>query len=125
MKYKNGVLASSTDLSGMVMTDKDTALMAIGTAFGGLQTPILRRVIGESQQTGSNILTSTTGLAAVAVGLTFIGIGVGARLGKIDFDNDVATVMLGYGISAILSLGINYITSTTLVATSRSARQTR
>jgi hypothetical protein len=109
----------------MVMTDKDTALMAIGTAFGGLQTPILRRVIGESQQTGSNILTSTTGLAAVAVGLTFIGIGVGARLGKIDFDNDVATVMLGYGISAILSLGINYITSTTLVATSRSARQTR
>ena len=96
------------------MDDRDTALMAIGTAFGGLQTLVLKRVINETPQTGTAILTSTSGIAALAIGLAFVGVGVGTRTGLIGFDKDIATLMLGYGISAIISLAINYVSASAL-----------
>jgi hypothetical protein len=99
------------DLSKFVMTDRDTAIMAFGCAIGGLQTPAIKRVIGESPRSGIGILTSTSGLAAIAVGLTCIGIGVGTRTGTINFNRDASTFALGYGISAIISIAINCIFS--------------
>jgi hypothetical protein len=99
------------DLSKFVMTDYDTALMAIGTGFGGLQTPVIKRILGEAPTSGIGILTSASGAAAIAVGLTCIGIGVGTRLGWIDFNKDASTFALGYGISAIVSIAINCIFS--------------
>jgi hypothetical protein len=114
MEYKNGIL-SSADLSGLVMTDRDTAFLAIGTAFGGLQTPVLRRVLNEPLPVGTGIFTSTPGLAALLVGSSFIGIGVAARTDAIPLNKDVATFMLGYGISVIVSLLINYFSQAVLV----------
>lgn len=102
------------DLSGFVMTDRDTAFMAIGTAFGGLQTPLLRRILDEPTASCSRVLSSPTGMAAVVSGISFITLGASARLGKIEVGKEVSAFALGYGISCIISLLINYITSTTL-----------
>jgi len=102
------------DLTGFAMDDRDTALMAIGTAFGGLQTPVIKHVIGEQRTSCSGVLTSTSGIAAAIAGVSFIAIAASARLGKISLNKDVSAFMLGYGISCIISIMINYVTSTTL-----------
>ena len=106
------------DISGLQITDRDAALMAIGTAFGGLQTIVLKRVLNEPPKTGASIITSTSGVAALAVGLAFIGVGVGARTGMIPFNKDISTLMLGYGLSAVISLGLMYLSTTILPAPS-------
>jgi hypothetical protein len=102
------------DLTGFVLDDRDTALMAIGTAFGGLQTPIIKRVIGETRTSCSGVLTSTSGIVAAIAGASFIAIAASARVGKISLNKDLSAFMLGYGISCIISIMINYVTSTTL-----------
>jgi len=111
MNFAQSETRSYIDLSNFVMTDRDTALMAIGTAFGGLQTPVVKRVLGELPSSGIGILTSVSGLAAITVGIACIGVGVGTRLRWIDFNKDASTFMLGYGISAIISIAINCIFS--------------
>lgn len=111
MDNSYGNVLSQIDLSKFVMTDRDTAIMAIGTAFGGLQTPLFKRLLFEVPNAGVGILTSTSGLLAVAIGLTCIGVGVGTRLGIVDVNKDVSTFALGYGISCIISLAINVIFS--------------
>ena len=95
------------DLSKFVMADRDIALMAIGTAVGGLQTLVFKRVTNEVPRTGTALLTSPSGIAAIVVGLACIGVGIGTRTGAIDFNKDISTLMLGYGLSAIISLGIS------------------
>ena len=117
MEYSNGVL-SSTDLSGLKLDERDTMLMSLGTAAGGLQTFILRPFLNDPPPTSAqDIITSKSGIAAIVVGLSFIGVGVAARTEMIDFDKTIATLMLGYGISAIISLGLNVITFNAAVAT--------
>lgn len=107
------------DMSGMVIDDHDAVLMAVGTALGGLQTIAIRKLTNEPARTGTSMLTSTSGIAAIGIGLTFIGVGVATRTGMIDFNKDVATVMLGYGLSAVISLVLMYVTSTTFSSTSK------
>jgi len=117
MDYAQDAVASGFNTGGMVMDDRDTALMAIGTAFGGLQTLVLKRIINETPQTGTSVLTSPSGIAAIVVGLAFVGVGIGTRTGVIGFDKDIATLMLGYGISTIISLAINYASSSAFSTT--------
>jgi hypothetical protein len=102
---------------GLVLDDRDTIFLAIGTAIGSLQTPLLKRVTSETPRTGTAILTSPSGIAAIAVGLACIGAGIGARTGVIDFNKDIATLMMGYGISCVISLAINYATSSAFSST--------
>ena len=108
------------DMSGLVMDDNDTALMAVGTAFGGVQTLVLKSILNETPQTGTGILTSPSGLAAIAVGATFIGVGLATRTGMIKFDKSIGTFVLGYGLSVIISLGLMYITSSSFSKGTRS-----
>jgi hypothetical protein len=119
MEYKNGIFSSSDfNLGGMKLDDRDTMLMAVGTAAGGIQTFALKRLLNESPPTSTtDIITSKSGIAAILVGLSFIGIGIGARTGVIEFDKTLATLMLGYGISALVSLGLNVITWNAAMAT--------
>ncbi|HPE06214.1 MAG TPA: hypothetical protein PLW50_00680 [Smithellaceae bacterium] len=93
------------------MTERDTAFMAIGTAFGGLQTPLIKRLAQESPSTGREILTSTSGMLAIAIGLAGVGVGVGTRLGYFDLNRDIAAFAFGYGLSAIISISLNVIFS--------------
>jgi hypothetical protein len=117
MEYENGVLASA-DLSGMKMDDRDTLLMSLGTAFGGMQKFAIKTILNEPAPTSSgDILRSTSGIASLVVGVVFVGIGISTRLGYIDFNKDAATLMLGYGISALISLGLNYVTYNAAVMT--------
>lgn len=109
------------DLSGFVMDDRDTALMAIGTAFGGLQTPVLRRILNEPTASCFKVLSSPTGMAAVVSGAAFITLAASARMGKINVSKDVSAFALGYGISCIISILINYVTSTALSEKCRQA----
>jgi hypothetical protein len=102
------------DLSGLVMDDRDTTFLAVGTAFGSLQTPILKRVLNESSTTCSRILGSTSGMTALVTGVSFISIGAAGRLGKIGLNKDVSSFVLGYGISCIISIMINYISAMAL-----------
>jgi len=119
MQYKRGVLGSTEfNPGGMKLDDRDTMLMAIGTAAGGIQTFALKRFFNESPPASTtDIITSKSGIAAIIVGLSFIGIGIAARTDVITFDKTIATLMLGYGISAIISLGLNVITYNAAVAT--------
>jgi hypothetical protein len=126
MQHARGIL-SSTEFNpgGMQLDARDTALMSLGTAAGGLQTLVLKRVFNELPPTSTtDIITSKSGIAAILVGLSFIGIGVAARTDMITFDKTIATLMLGYGISALISLGLNVITWNAAVATAtpRSSR---
>jgi hypothetical protein len=93
------------------MTDSDTAYMALGTAFGGMQTPLVKRLAQESPSSRSEILSSTSGVLAIGIGLVGVGIGVGTRLGYFDLDRDVASFAFGYGLSAIIGLSLNAIFS--------------
>jgi hypothetical protein len=102
------------DLSGLVMDDRDTTFLAVGTAFGSLQTPILKRVLNESPAKCSRILGSTTGMTALVTGVSFIAIGAAGRIGKIGLNKDVSSFVLGYGISCIISIMINYISAMAL-----------
>jgi hypothetical protein len=118
MEYGHGIL-SSTDLSGMKMDDRDTLLMSVGTAFGGMQKFAIKTILNEPAPTSSSdILRSTSGVASLIVGIAFVGVGIGTRLGYINFNKDAATLMLGYGISALISLGLNYVTYNAAVMTS-------
>ena len=119
MQYKRGVL-SSTEFNpgGMKLDETDTFFLSLGTVGGGAQTMLLKRLFAEPPPTSTtDIITSKSGIAAILVGITFIGIGVAARTDVIAFDKTIATIMLGYGISALISLGLNVITWNAAVAT--------
>jgi hypothetical protein len=119
MEYKRGVLSSAEyNPGGMKLDDRDTMLMAIGTAAGGIQTFALKRFLNEPPPASTtDIITSKSGIAAILVGITFVAIGVAARTEVIDFDKTLATLMLGYGIGALISLGLNVITWNAAVIT--------
>ena len=118
MEYERGVLSTEYNPGGFELNESDTMLMSLGTAAGGLQTFILRPISNHLPPTSAqDIITSKSGIAAIVVGLSFIGVGVAARTEMIDFDKTIATLMLGYGISVLISLGLNVITWNAAVAT--------
>jgi hypothetical protein len=118
MEYPTGFFSREDIHTGMKLDARDTALMSLGTAGGGLQTLALKRVFNEPPPTSSiGIITSPSGIAAIVIGLSCIGIGFGTRTGMIEFNHDIATLLLGYGISAIISLGLNVITWSAAAAT--------
>ena len=51
---------------------------------------------------------------SAVTGVSFIAIGAAGRLGKIGLNKDVSSFVLGYGISCIISIMINYISAMAL-----------
>lgn len=102
--------SQNSGISAFAFDAKETAVMSIATAIGGVQLMAINRGFGLPMTQAASLDSPATRIVGAMGGIA-LGIGLAGLFGALPIGRTASAGLFGYGTSSIISIGLPIIAS--------------